>query len=113
VIRKPRVVTFRMDQATWDWMRRLVPYTRYRTTSSFIREGIDLMLSGRTSSRRGGRQVGRGGGDGSCTAATFGRRCPSGLAVRPLVPVRSTVTGMRTHYDSVHADPTPTPTVGP
>ncbi len=42
--RKPRVVTFRLDQATWDWMRELVPYTRYGTTSSFIREGIDLLL---------------------------------------------------------------------
>jgi Arc/MetJ-type ribon-helix-helix transcriptional regulator len=41
---KPRVVTFRMDQATWDWMRELVPYTKYRTTSSFIREGIELLL---------------------------------------------------------------------
>jgi Arc/MetJ-type ribon-helix-helix transcriptional regulator len=44
VIRKPRVVTFRLDQATWDWMRELVPYTRYGNTSSFIREGIDLLL---------------------------------------------------------------------
>ena len=35
--RKPRVVTFRLDQATWDFMREIVPYTRYRTTSSFIR----------------------------------------------------------------------------
>ena len=43
--RKPRVVTFRMDQGTWDRMKELVPYTKYRTTSSFIREGIDLMLS--------------------------------------------------------------------
>ena len=42
--RKPRVVTFRLDQATWDWMRELVPYTKYRSTSSFIREGIDLLL---------------------------------------------------------------------
>jgi Arc/MetJ-type ribon-helix-helix transcriptional regulator len=33
-----------MDQATWDWMRELVPYTRYGTTSSFIREGIELLL---------------------------------------------------------------------
>jgi Arc/MetJ-type ribon-helix-helix transcriptional regulator len=33
-----------MDQATWEWMRELVPYTRYRNTSSFIREGIDLLL---------------------------------------------------------------------
>jgi Arc/MetJ-type ribon-helix-helix transcriptional regulator len=44
VTRKPRVVTFRMDQATWDRMRELVSYTRYREASSFIREGIDLML---------------------------------------------------------------------
>ena len=42
--RKPRVVTFRLDQATWDWMRELVPYTKYRNTSSFIREGIELLL---------------------------------------------------------------------
>jgi Arc/MetJ-type ribon-helix-helix transcriptional regulator len=41
---KSRVVTFRMDQATWDFMRELVPYTRYRNASSFIREGIDLLL---------------------------------------------------------------------
>jgi Arc/MetJ-type ribon-helix-helix transcriptional regulator len=44
VTRKPRVVTFRLDQATWDRMRELVLYTKYRTTSSFIREGIDLLL---------------------------------------------------------------------
>jgi Arc/MetJ-type ribon-helix-helix transcriptional regulator len=44
VTRKPRVVTFRLDQATWDWMRELVPYTKYRNTSSFIREGIELLL---------------------------------------------------------------------
>ena len=42
--RKPRVVTFRLDQATWDWMRELVPYTKYRNASSFIREGIELLL---------------------------------------------------------------------
>ena len=42
--RKPRVVTFRIDQATWDRMRELVPYTRYRNASSFIREGIELLL---------------------------------------------------------------------
>ena len=35
--RKPRVVTFRMDQATWDRMRELVPYTRHKNASSFIR----------------------------------------------------------------------------
>jgi len=33
-----------MDQATWDFMRELVPYTRYRKASSFIREGIELLL---------------------------------------------------------------------
>ena len=38
---KSRVVTFRMDQATWDFMRELVPYTRYRKASSFIRGGIE------------------------------------------------------------------------
>ena len=37
MIGKPRVVTFRLDQATWDFMRELVPYTKYRNTSSFIR----------------------------------------------------------------------------
>ena len=41
---KSRVVTFRMDQATWDFMRELVPYTKYRKASSFIREGIELLL---------------------------------------------------------------------
>jgi Arc/MetJ-type ribon-helix-helix transcriptional regulator len=44
VARKPRVVTFRLDQATWDFMRELVPYTKYRNASSFIREGIELLL---------------------------------------------------------------------
>jgi hypothetical protein len=39
VTRKPRVVTFRLDQATWDRMRELVPYTKYGNASSFIREG--------------------------------------------------------------------------
>jgi Arc/MetJ-type ribon-helix-helix transcriptional regulator len=43
VTRKPRVVTFRMDQATWDRMKDVVPYTKYRNTSSFIREGIELL----------------------------------------------------------------------
>jgi Arc/MetJ-type ribon-helix-helix transcriptional regulator len=41
---KSRVVTFRLDEATWDFMRKLVPYTRYRNASSFIREGIELLL---------------------------------------------------------------------
>jgi hypothetical protein len=45
VTRKPRVVTFRMDQATWDRMKGVVPYTRYGNTSSFIREGVYLMLN--------------------------------------------------------------------
>jgi Arc/MetJ-type ribon-helix-helix transcriptional regulator len=44
VIRKPRVVTFRLDEATWDWVKRLAPYTKYRNASSFIREGIELLL---------------------------------------------------------------------
>jgi Arc/MetJ-type ribon-helix-helix transcriptional regulator len=38
------VVTFRLDQATRDTMRRTVPHTRYGTTSSFIRESIGLLL---------------------------------------------------------------------
>jgi len=42
--RKPRVVTFRLDQATWDRMRKVAPYTKCGNTSSFIREGIDLLL---------------------------------------------------------------------
>ena len=42
--RKQRVITFRLDLATWDFMRKLVPYTKYRNTSSFIREGIELLL---------------------------------------------------------------------
>jgi Arc/MetJ-type ribon-helix-helix transcriptional regulator len=42
--RKPRIVTFRLDQATWDRMRKVSPYTKYGNTSSFIREGIDLLL---------------------------------------------------------------------
>jgi Arc/MetJ-type ribon-helix-helix transcriptional regulator len=42
--RKPLVVTFRLDQATRDRMREVVPYTKYRNTSSFIREAIDLLL---------------------------------------------------------------------
>jgi Arc/MetJ-type ribon-helix-helix transcriptional regulator len=44
MIRLPQVVTFRLDQTTWDRMRGVVPYTRYRNTSSFIREGIELLL---------------------------------------------------------------------
>jgi Arc/MetJ-type ribon-helix-helix transcriptional regulator len=42
--RKPRIVTFRLDQATWDRMRKVAPYTKYGNTSSFIREGIGLLL---------------------------------------------------------------------
>ena len=44
MIRKQRVVTFRMDQATWDFMRALLPFTRYKKASPFIREGIELLL---------------------------------------------------------------------
>jgi Arc/MetJ-type ribon-helix-helix transcriptional regulator len=79
VARKPRVVTFRMDQATWDWMRELVPYTRYRTTSSFIREGIDLLLKREEEQPTDGPSAGREGGDGICPGAGSGRR-PSPVA---------------------------------
>jgi hypothetical protein len=41
---RSRVVTFGMDQATWDFMRQLVPYTRYKKASSLIRAGIELLL---------------------------------------------------------------------
>jgi Arc/MetJ-type ribon-helix-helix transcriptional regulator len=61
VIRKPRVVTFRLDQATWDFMRELVPYTKYRNASSFIREGIDLLLK-REEEQPSGWTVGRSPG---------------------------------------------------
>jgi Arc/MetJ-type ribon-helix-helix transcriptional regulator len=44
MIRKPRIVTFRLDQATWDRMRKVSPYTKYGNASSFIREGIELLL---------------------------------------------------------------------
>ena len=44
MLRKPLVVTFRLDQATRDRMRQTIPYTKYTNTSSFIREGIDLLL---------------------------------------------------------------------
>jgi hypothetical protein len=44
MIRKPRVVTFRLDEATWDRMTKVAPYTKYGNTSSFIREGIELLL---------------------------------------------------------------------
>ena len=55
---KSRVVTFRMDQATWDFMRELVPYTRYRKASSFIREGVELLLQ-REEEQRWGWSVDR------------------------------------------------------
>jgi Arc/MetJ-type ribon-helix-helix transcriptional regulator len=55
--RKPRVVTFRMDQATRDRMREVVPYTRYRNNSSFIREAIDLLLQREDEQPRGGRSI--------------------------------------------------------
>jgi Arc/MetJ-type ribon-helix-helix transcriptional regulator len=44
MIRRLLVVTFRLDRETWDRMREVVPYTKYRNTSSFIREAIDLLL---------------------------------------------------------------------
>jgi Arc/MetJ-type ribon-helix-helix transcriptional regulator len=52
------MVTFRLDQATWDFMRQLVPYTRYGNTSSFIREGIELLLK-QEEEQRSGWSVGR------------------------------------------------------
>jgi Arc/MetJ-type ribon-helix-helix transcriptional regulator len=55
---KSRVVTFRMDQATWDFMRQLVPYTKYKNASSFIREGIELLLQ-REDEQPSGWSVGR------------------------------------------------------
>jgi Arc/MetJ-type ribon-helix-helix transcriptional regulator len=61
VTRKPRVVTFRLDQATWDFMRQLVPYTRYGNASSFIREGIELLLK-QEEERPSGWSVGRSPG---------------------------------------------------
>jgi Arc/MetJ-type ribon-helix-helix transcriptional regulator len=42
--RKPLVVTFRLDRATRDRIREVVPYTKYRNVSSFIREAINLLL---------------------------------------------------------------------
>jgi Arc/MetJ-type ribon-helix-helix transcriptional regulator len=39
-------------------MRELVPYTKYRNTSSFIREGIDLLLK-REDEQPSGWTVGR------------------------------------------------------
>ena len=58
MIRKPVIVTFRLDQATRDRMRRTVPFTKYGTTSSFIREGIELLLK-REDEQPSGWLVGR------------------------------------------------------
>jgi Arc/MetJ-type ribon-helix-helix transcriptional regulator len=55
---KPVVVTFRLDQATRDRMRRTVPNIRYGTTSSFIRESIELLLQ-REDEQPSGWSVGR------------------------------------------------------
>jgi Arc/MetJ-type ribon-helix-helix transcriptional regulator len=55
---KPVVVTFRLDHATRDRMRRTVPHTRHGTTSSFIREGIELLLQ-REDEQPSGWSVGR------------------------------------------------------
>ena len=41
---KPVVVTFRLDQETRDRMMRTVPYTKYQTTSAFIRQSIEMLL---------------------------------------------------------------------
>jgi Arc/MetJ-type ribon-helix-helix transcriptional regulator len=58
MVQKPVIVTLRLDQATRDRMRRTVPYTKYGTTSSFIREGIESCSSARTSNRPDGRYDG-------------------------------------------------------
>jgi Arc/MetJ-type ribon-helix-helix transcriptional regulator len=98
VTEKSRVVTFRLDQATWEFMRELVPYTRYRKASSFIREGIELLLQQEEEAALGvergpaakavtepeARRADRSPGQPSSVATALG------LAVRPPVPVRST-----------------------
>jgi Arc/MetJ-type ribon-helix-helix transcriptional regulator len=80
-------------------MRELVPYTRYKKTSSFIREGIELLLkredeqpSGWTAGRpRRGWRILQQDRQWSTSGATFaGRRRPWGHAVQPTAPVRST-----------------------
>jgi hypothetical protein len=48
-----------MDQATWDFMRQLVPYTRYKKASPFIRVGIELLLK-QEEEQPSGWSVGRG-----------------------------------------------------
>ena len=96
---KSRVVTFRMDQATWDFMRQLVPYTRYKKASSFIREGIALLLrqedeqpSGWTVGRprRGVTDPAPGRAVVDVRATFAGRRWPWASPSAPLAPVRST-----------------------
>jgi Arc/MetJ-type ribon-helix-helix transcriptional regulator len=72
-----------MEQATWDRMRELVPYTEYRNASSFIREGIELMLKQEEERRRGGRQSAAKGVTRSCTGAGSDRR-PGNLGGSPM-----------------------------
>ena len=46
MIKLPRVVTFRLDEATRAKMlERVGPDTRVRSLSQFVREGIDLRLN--------------------------------------------------------------------
>ena len=46
MIKLPRVVTFRLDEATQARIReRVGPDTRVRSLSQFVREGIDLRLN--------------------------------------------------------------------
>jgi len=44
MIRKPLVVTFRLDEATRDRIREAVRYSPHRTSSGFIRVAISELL---------------------------------------------------------------------
>jgi Arc/MetJ-type ribon-helix-helix transcriptional regulator len=44
MIRKPLVVTFRLDEATRDRIRATVRYSPYRDASAFIRAAITELL---------------------------------------------------------------------
>jgi Arc/MetJ-type ribon-helix-helix transcriptional regulator len=45
MIRKPLVVTFRLDEATRDRIRETVRYSSHRNASVFIREAIAQLLA--------------------------------------------------------------------
>jgi Arc/MetJ-type ribon-helix-helix transcriptional regulator len=45
MIRKPLVVTFRLDEATRDRIREAVRYSPHRTSSAFIRAAITELLA--------------------------------------------------------------------